>query len=339
MRFSDRSVFYTSFALLVAMLVTLVSATPARGQNDGRMHQYMFSQQDFNPAFAGSQGLINVYALFRQQWVGMGKGAPQLLFLNFDVPFKFRTRETMTPGKKMQYSHGLGAHLFRDAVGFGSQNGVELAYAGRFHIRGAGALALGVGFRAINDRFDATWNAVDNAELDPAIPLGKQSTVNFDLSFGIYYSTPEMYFGLSGQNLLGAEVRQKLTPTKKKGNRLGYARELYMVGGYNVSLPSRWSLQPSVFMRSDFVQHEFAATVTATYNKMLWFGVNYYVTESVGALIGVNLFNGLRIGYTYDYPTSAIRHHTSGSHEVLLGYSFGLSRERKPQRYHSIRYL
>ena len=60
----------------------------ARGQNDGRMHQYMFSQQDFNPSFAGSQGLIDVYTLFRQQWVGYGKGAPQLLFLNFDIyPF------------------------------------------------------------------------------------------------------------------------------------------------------------------------------------------------------------------------------------------------------------
>ena len=52
----------------------------ARGQNDGRMHQYMFSQQDFNPSFAGSQGLIDVYTLFRQQWVGYGKGAAAAIF-------------------------------------------------------------------------------------------------------------------------------------------------------------------------------------------------------------------------------------------------------------------
>lgn len=323
-------------------VVSMLGLLPLRalGQNDGRMRQYMFSQQDFNPAFAGSQGLINTYTMFRQQWVGFGPGTPQLLFLNFDIPFNYKTAETMTPGKKMEYSHGLGLHFERDAIGFGSQYSVELAYSGRFHLRGLGAFAVGVGFRAINDRFKAEWRATDSPDLDPAIPRAEQSTVTFDLSAGIYYSTPNLYFGLSAQNLLGQEVRSQLNPKGKgKGSGLGYAREYYIVSGYNVELPRRWSIQPSVFYRTDFVQHQFGATFTSMYNRMVWFGVNYYVMESVGALAGVNLLNGLRIGYCYDWPTSRLGRTTSGSHEVLLGYSFNMYRERMPKRYRSIRFL
>lgn len=328
-------------ALVAVVVVLMVMATyRAQGQNDGRMRHYMFSQQDFNPAFAGSQGLIDIYTMFRQQWVGFGKGAPQLLFLNFDVPFKYKTAETMTPGKKMEYSHGLGLHFERDAIGFGTQYSVELAYSGRFHLRGLGSFALGVGFRAINDRFKADWNATDSPDSDPAIPRADQSAVTFDLSAGIYYNTPSLYFGLSAQNLLGEEVRSKLNPNGKgKGSGLGFAREYYVVSGYNVDLPRRWSIQPSVFYRTDLVQHQLGFTFTSMYRRMVWFGVSYYAMETVGALAGVNLLNGLRIGYSYDWPTSRLGRATSGSHEVLLGYSFSMYRERVPKRYRSIRFL
>lgn len=309
------------------------------GQADGRMRQYMFNQLDFNPAYAGSQGVINVYALGRQQWVGFGKGAPQTLFVNFDIPFAYRSLARMTPGKKMQYSHGLGLHLVRDALGFAAVNAAEISYSGRFHLRALGSLSLGLGVRAINDKFDAQWHALDNAESDPSIPLPTASNIAFDLSFGLFFNTNAMYFGVSGQNLLGAHLRNKLSQRMGSKGRLDYARQYYLVAGYNVSLASRWHLEPSVLLRSDLVQHIVSTTVRATYNNLLWFGVSYSVMESVGALVGVYLLNGLRIGYSYDYPTTAIRHFTSGSHEVVLGYSFGLERERLPQQYKSIRFL
>lgn len=324
---------------LVVLLFVALQPFRAMGQNDGRMRQYMFSQQDFNPAFAGSQGLIDVYTLFRQQWVGFGAGTPQLLFLNFDMPFKYKTAETMTPGKKMEYSHGLGLHMERDAIGFASQYSVELAYSGRFHIRGLGAFAVGVGFRTINDRFKAEWNAKDSPDSDPAIPRAEQSSITFDMSAGIYFNTPNLYFGFSAQNLLGEEVRAKLNPQQGKGNGLGFAREYYLVSGYNLDLPRRWSIQPSIFYRTDIIQHQLGLTFSATYNKLVWFGLQYYVTEAVGAFAGVNLLNGLRMGYSYDWPTSLLGRQTSGSHEVLLGYSFNMNRERIPKRYRSIRYL
>ena len=323
--------------LLVAVLSTFFMVSYA--QSDGRMRQYMYNQLDFNPGYAGSQGMIGVYAFARQQWIGYGKGAPQLFFVNFDVPFAYRKLSQMSPGKKMQYSHGLGIHLMRDAIGFGSTNGVELSYSGRFHLRALGSLALGLGIRALNDRFDATWKSVDPVDNDPAIPKAKANGVALDVSFGLYYTGRSMYFGVSGQNLLGGDLRRMISSSVTKIGRLNYARQYYMVGGYDLSVSSRWNLEPSFLARTDLEQYTLSVTLNARYNNLFWFGASYHVSESVGALAGILLFETLRIGYSYDYPVGAIRQFTSGSHEIFVGYSFGLEKQTQPRQYKSIRYL
>lgn len=321
------------------LLLQLTSVEVVLAQLDVRMNHYMLSQQDFNPAFAGSQGLINIYTFGRQQWVGFGKGAPRSVFLNFDIPFGYRKLSQMAPGRRMQYSHGLGAHFARDEAGMLAQNAVEVCYTGRFHLRALGSLAFGLGIRVVNDKFSGEWRTVDAADSDPAIPRIKASGVNFDLSFGLFFNTERGYFGLSAQRLLGSEVRGKIADLYKGPKQMAFAREYYLVAGYDIQLPKRWSLEPSFLYRSDFVQHAANISLRATYNNLVWFGMCYRVVEGVGALVGVNLFNGLRIGYSYDYPTTGIGRFTSGSHEVVLGYSFTLERDKKPQQYKSIRYL
>jgi hypothetical protein len=51
------------------------------------------------------------------------------------------------------------------------------------------------------------------------------------------------------------------------------------------------------------------------------------------------LYNGLRIGYAYDFPLTDIRKSTSGSHEFMVNYCFDLSLGKSPMRYKSIRLL
>jgi Protein of unknown function (DUF3308). len=53
----------------------------------------------------------------------------------------------------------------------------------------------------------------------------------------------------------------------------------------------------------------------------------------------MRFLDDLIVGYSYDYPTSSIRKFTSGSHEIILGYSFGLGKEQHPEYYKSVRFL
>jgi hypothetical protein len=84
---------------------------------------------------------------------------------------------------------------------------------------------------------------------------------------------------------------------------------------------------------------QFSATSLVRYNKKAWGGVSYRPGDALVGIIGIELFNGIRIGYAYDFPISDIRKSTSGSHEFLVNYCFNLSMGKSPMRYKSIRFL
>lgn len=61
----------------------------------------------------------------------------------------------------------------------------------------------------------------------------------------------------------------------------------------------------------------------ATYNRFLTFGVAYRYNDAVSAMIGAT-FRNFFLGYSYDYPLSAIGKVSSGSHEIVAGYQLKL---------------
>ncbi len=334
-----RLMYVRVLAVLLVLLAHPVLLDVARGQADGRVHQYMFNQLDFNPGFAGSAGFINLYANARKDWVGFGEGAPLMVQFSFDMPFGYRPLNRMVPGRKVMVSHAAGVHFVRDQLGLMATNGLELSYALRLHLRALGHLSFGLGFRGLNDKFDAKWRTPDGATADTSIPAGNSSSISMDLSAGVYFNTKAAYFGLSAGNLLGPDVRNSLSKAMGQKERMDYARQYYVVGGYNLALRPEWSVEPGAMIRSDLTEYAYSFTTRVTYDNLIWLGVNYYISTSIGAYAGVRLFNGLRLGYSYDYPLTVLRHFTSGSHEVFVSYTFSLRREKVPEQYKSIRFL
>jgi type IX secretion system PorP/SprF family membrane protein len=97
--------------------------------------------------------------------------------------------------------------------------------------------------------------------------------------------------------------------------------------------------QPSVFIQSDAISTKIDVNATLMYNKKFWGGVSYRVGSAVVGMVGISILNGVRVGYAYDFDTSALTKFSSGSHEVMIGYSFTVGVEKTPQKYKSIRYL
>jgi hypothetical protein len=75
------------------------------------------------------------------------------------------------------------------------------------------------------------------------------------------------------------------------------------------------------------------------YNKKAWGGVSYRAGDAIVAIAGIELFNGIRIGYAYDFTISDMSTNTSGSHEFMVNYCFDLNLGKSPMRYKSIRFL
>jgi type IX secretion system PorP/SprF family membrane protein len=100
-----------------------------------------------------------------------------------------------------------------------------------------------------------------------------------------------------------------------------------------------FELLPSAFLWTDGRLLQLSINTTVRYNKKVWGGVSYRAGDALTGLIGIELYNGIRIGYSYDFPMNDIRKSTSGSHEFMINYCFDLSMGRSSKRYKSIRFL
>ncbi len=117
-------------------------------------------------------------------------------------------------------------------------------------------------------------------------------------------------------------------------------RMVYFIGGSNIPIKnSLFELQPSFLVKTDFKSATADITMRARYNKFISFGIGYRWQDAVSAMVGVD-FKGFFIGYSYDYPLSAIGKVSSGSHEVVVGYQLKLDFNGKNRNKHkSIRIM
>jgi type IX secretion system PorP/SprF family membrane protein len=305
---------------IIILLSTFMLTYSALGQQDPQFSQNMFNQMTINPGYAGSHDMVCATALNKLQWVGFGEGSPSTTAVNINAaiaPFGFKS--------------GVGLDIISDNIGFNKDLGLNITYAARFKVD-QGMLGVGLSGGFMNNSIDPKWK-FPNSTPDATIPLAKESSINFDLGFGLFYNTEAMYVGLSATHLNETKINKATNPAH-------YTRHYYLTGGYLLNLPNpAWQLNPSIFVATDLVDKQFTLNTNVVYNKKFWGGVSYRIGEAITGMVGVELFNGLKIGYAYDFTLGKISKYNDGSHEFMLGYCFSLKKEKPPQQYKSIRFL
>jgi type IX secretion system PorP/SprF family membrane protein len=311
---------------LILIFYAFVLWTSAFSQQEREVSQYMFDHISVNPGSAGSSDMISTHAIMRQQWVGID-GAPADLILNLSAPIKLGTSH-----------HGVGLSIWSDELGFTKDIDMTLSYAYQFSI-GNGRLGFGISGSGINRSLNATWNVLDLSS-DGAIPKESQSEFAFDLGAGLFYHTEELYFGFSSTHLLQNGYNYQPQETSVGDAREKLIRQYYLTAGYNLQLSNpALDFMPSVFVQSDTRITRIDLNVTLMYNKKFWGGVSYRVGSAVVGMIGLSILNGVKVGYSYDFDTSALSKFSNGTHEVMVGYDFRVGIDKIPQKYKSIRYL
>jgi hypothetical protein len=56
-------------------------------------------------------------------------------------------------------------------------------------------------------------------------------------------------------------------------------------------------------------------------------------------MAGLEILNGVKIGYSYDFETTDLVGFQKGSHEIMVSYAFKVGVEKASQKYKSIRFL
>jgi type IX secretion system PorP/SprF family membrane protein len=311
--------------LNIAFLLLVIIIQPVLSQQDPLSSQYMFNTLTFNPGIAGTSGMICATALNRQQWVGF-KGAPSTTVFNISAP--------VSPFK---IKSGVGLLVESDNIGFDKDINISGSYSYLMDI-GNGKLGIGLSLGMMNKTLDPTWEIPSGdshtpASGDPLIPENKESYVAFDAGLGLYYKTDNYYAGFSVTHLNQPKFKYtKGTPY--------VSRHYYITAGYTLQLPNpSLELMPSIFAFSDGKVAQFTITSLIRYNKKVWGGVSYRAGDALIGIVGFELYNGLRLGYAYDFTMSDMSTNSNGSHEFMVNYCFDLGLGRSAMKYKSIRFL
>ncbi len=187
---------------------------------------------------------------------------------------------------------------------------------------------------------------------DEAIPMHDVGGNALDLGVGAYFYHPKFWAGVSllhannptvtftsdSQGSTGGSTAGE--GTSAKNFEFTAPRTLYFMAGSNIPIKNTlFEVIPSMLVRSDFTFTTFDVTARVRYNKFISAGIGYRYDDAVSAMIGVD-FKGFFLGYSYDYPITAIAKASSGSHEIFAGYSLKLDfSEKNKNKHKSIRLM
>ena len=315
---------------ILNITIGLFFASCLFGQQDAQYSHNMFNQMAINPAYAGSQDMICINALNRNQWMGFpGKNiAPRNMVFSANAPFSLFEKQ-----------HGVGLSILNDKAGAENTIGLKLGYAFRHKMEiGDGWLSGGLSLGFLSKSIDGSLlqNPIGSGAADLIPSLNKDLV--FDFALGVYYKTDKLYFGFSTNHPTSS---YQYTSSGKTGALPYYSvPHFYITGGYSYELSNpMYKLEPSFFIQSVGQATTVNLNTNLVYNNRIWGGLSYRPGAAVTALFGLELMTGIKFGVAYDYETSDIGKISDGSLEVVVIYGFKLKKEKIPQRYKSIRFL
>ncbi len=311
--------------VLLALIAIMTLGSTALAQYDAQFSQYFLSMGYYNPAYAGTSSDLNLFALHRQQWVGMD-GAPKTFYVAGDMPLRL--------GKNMA---GIGLVVTTESIGLFQNSHISGQFAYKHKLFG-GTISIGLQVGIASISFDGTKVDLGDSDYhdteDEAFPTSEVNGLGMDMNAGIYYTHKKFYVGAGVTHALEPEIQLD-------ENIYTYIGRAYnLTAGYNIQLKNPlYELQPSVFLKTDMQSFQADITARMVYNNMFNGGISWRVNESVVALLGAS-FGNIQVGYAYDFPITSILKASSGSHEVMIKYRFKLNKPKTGNyRHKSVRIL
>ena len=318
-------------ALLVILLY--VAFKNACAQSEPQFTQYMYNKYLFNPAYAGSVDGIDMSALYRNQYVALTIRPIATEGFNINMPIA-------------SASSGIGITAINDNIGFQRSTYVSLNYDYRKNFNW-GKMGIGIGAGIIQSSLNgAELQAPEGSysqgvvnHNDPNLPNTLQNGIAPDLSFGVYFNNDRYFAGASINHIAFASAKIN-TPSGSVD--LNFARNLFLMGGYDISLGKKLRLMPSAFVKTDFkqVQVDLSGTFTIIDNILAGISFRGYNKNTIDALSLIFGFRyrGFQFVYSYDANLSYLTNFNSGSHELSVNYIIGLKKkENKGYFYHNPR--
>ena len=268
-------------------------------QQDAQFTQYMYNTININPAYAGSRGVLSIFALHRTQWVGLD-GAPVTNAVSVNTPLNANNL-------------GLGVTVVNDKIGPTHENTIsaDLSYT----IPASETFKLSFGIKATANLFDLDVTRLNPADDDPSLH-DYSNKFSPNIGAGVYLHSEKAYVGFSIPNFIESK--------RYDDNEVAIFKEkitYYLIAGYVFDLNSDIKFKPAVLTKM-VEGAPLQADVSANFMFMNKFvvGAAYRWSAALSAMVGFQVSEGLYIGYGYDHETTNLNRYNSGSHEIFLRY-------------------
>jgi len=290
--------------ILVGLLAWIPSAW---SQQEPLLNMSFQNKLVYNPAYAGSRGQLSFMGGGRRQWVGF-EGAPQQEAFSLHLP--------TSDGR-----NGLGATVVSDRNMYSSRVSCAGNYAYRIPI-GKAHLAMGLRLGLANYRLRTTEIDVwDNG--DPAFEstLGDFSKWMAVAGTGLYLQHPRFYFGASIPDLLPHKLYDTYYEELTAQSRWHH----YFMAGLSLPLGNHVFFRPNAMLR--VVK---GAPTSLDLNAGFWFyrsvsvAASWRPGQAVAFQTELYVDQGLRLGYSYDYPIGQTRSLGGAAHELFVGFDLSL---------------
>lgn len=299
--------------ILYALLMMV--ASQMMSQVESNFSHFMLKPVSYNIAFAGSLQTIDVGLHYRNQWTGLSGKTISTGSLDVTLPLT-------------KIHSGVGLNVMYDRLGVQKNIYLTAGYAYQLQIK---KVQLGVGVSGGIIQSTLFGNLMRSPEgdydnnfdhKDPIIPLDRASGISPCFSAGLMLTWKQLQIGYSLSNFL--EGKAKLTNPSNSKNLI-FRRNHYFSIAYKFKISKSLNLLPNALFKTDFKENQLDLNLILNYKSKVDVGLGYRgynkkSNESVIVLLGVNLWKGLKLYYSYDISTGKLFAYQYGSHELSLTY-------------------
>lgn len=299
--------------LALVLSCILYFSPKAAAQHNPHYSLFMFNKLAINPAYAGSKEALSIAALYRYQWLN-AVGGPQTANINAHTPLL---------GNRV----GAGIRLVNDQIGLVNTTYANMAYAYRLSLKNGSVLSAGIGLEFDHGRYD--WTKAEPLEAnvhDPNLPMDEQARSTFNVGFGLYYTTPKFYIGLSMPQILRNSLYESSIIEQASIENL---RSYYLMAGLSLPLGNKVSFRPSVL--ATYVPNapfDVDVNLSVVFLNRFWVGATYRLHDSADAVFQVKVNQQWTIGLAVDLTLSELTAATPGSGEIMIEYVFDYSNDK-----------
>ena len=292
---------------LIAFVLFIIGLESMYSQQDSQYTQYMYNTVNINPAYAGSRGVMSIFGLYRNQWVGLD-GAPVTSAASLNTPIG-------------NSNVGLGLSFINDRIGPSDETSISADVS--YSIPTSETWKLSFGLKATANLLNVDFTKLNIYNpADPRFQNNVDNKFSPNVGAGIYFHSNKSYIGLSVPNFLETKHFDENTSLNNSASFVARERmHYYAIAGHVFNLSPSIQFKPAALAK--VVQGaplQLDISGNFLFNEKFTVGAAYRWSAAMSAMVGFQASENWFIGYAYDMETTKLADYNSGSHEIFLRY-------------------